>query len=393
MDLNYSAENEAFREEVRVFLEEHWLSRPNPTKEDEDEVRRLATERGYLYRNVPEYLGGSGQEPDVLKAILIREEFNKVKAPVELRDRGIYTMMPTLIHYGTEEQKQYFIPKTLTGEFRWCQGYSEPGAGSDLASLRTKAELKDGKWIINGQKIWSSDAHKATHMFMLARTEPDAPKHDGITYLLLDLRQPGVTIRPIVQVTGEAEFNEVFFDNAETPEDWMVGERGRGWHVSRTTLVSERNNLNGVYFHSGMFKRIVRLAGETMRNGKPAIEDPSIRERLAAYEGWLMATTYSTFRTLSMNAAGQNAGRITTMMKLNGSEMAQELYRIGRDIIGDDMMLMLPGKDGVGHRDRRAWVRHVFSALRLSIAGGTSNIQRNIIAERGLGLPRDERIK
>lgn len=393
MDINYSTETEAFRAEVRAFLEEHWLSRAEPTEEDEVEFRQLAVDRGYIYRNIPKYLGGSGQQPDLIKAIVIREEFRRAKAPAEIRDHGINANVPALLQHGTEEQKLHFIPKTLRGEYRWCQGYSEPGAGSDLASVQTSAGLKDGKWIINGRKTWSSDAHKATHMFMLVRTEPDAPRRDGITYLLLDLRQPGVTIRPIVQITGEAEFSEVFFNNAETPADWLVGERGKGWYVSRTSLSSERNNLNGVHFHTGMFKRIVRLARETVRDGKPVIEDPFIRERLAAFEGRLMAMTYSTFRALSMNATGQDAGRITTMMKLNGSDMAHELYRIGRDIIGDEFMLMLPGKNGVGHRDRRAWARQAFTALRLSIAGGPSNIQRNIIAERGLGLPRDERIK
>ena len=169
--------------------------------------------------------------------------------------------------------------------------------------------------MINGQKIWSSDAHIATHMFILVRTEPDAPKHDGISYLILDLRQPGVAIRPIRQITGESKFNEVFFDDATTPADWIVGARGQGWTVSRTTLTHERNNLNGVHFHTGMFKWIVRLARETLRDGKPALEDPSIRERLAAYEGWLLATTYSTFRLISSNnmmmtfsRAGKGAG-------------------------------------------------------------------------------------
>ena len=393
MDLGYGAENESFREEVRAFLEQHWLSLPAPTKADEDEFRQLAIERGYIYRNVPRHLGGSEQEPDLVKAIMIREEFRRANAPVEIRDRGHANLTPTLLHWGMEEQQRLFIPRTLKGEYRWCQGYSEPGAGSDLASLRTRAELTGGKWRINGRKIWSSEADQATHMFMLVRTEPEAPKHDGISYLLLDLRQPGVTIRPIVQMTGDADFNEVVFDNAETPADWIIGERGKGWTVSRTTLSHERNNLNGVHFHTGMFKRIVRLARETVRDGRPVIEDPAIRERLAAYDGWLQATTYSTFRLLSMNIADQDPGVFGLMMKLNGSNMAHELYRLGRDIIGDDFMLMKPGKDGVGHRDRRAWVRHTFSALRLSIAGGTSNIQRNIIAERGLGLPRDERIR
>jgi alkylation response protein AidB-like acyl-CoA dehydrogenase len=221
------------------------------------------------------------------------------------------------------------------------------------------------------------------------RTEPDAPKHQGISYLLIDLRQPGVTIRPLRQITGDAEFNEVFFDDAVTPADWMVGPRGRGWEVSRSTLKAERTNLNGLNFHTSMFKRLVRLAQETLRDGRPVIEDPVIRDRLALLQGRVLATTYSTYRHLSMAAAEQDAGGFPMMMKLNGSELAQEMYRIGRDIIGDDFLLAAPGRDGVGRRGARAWARLTMTSLRLAIAGGASNIQRNIIAERVLGLPRD----
>ena len=391
MDLSYSSEHEAFRREVQAFLARNWPPAGGATPEAESAFRDLATAEGYLYRNIPRAYGGSEQPVDLLRAEIIAEAFGKAGAPMERRSRGLGLLVPTLLEWGEEWQKRQFIPGTLSGEYVWCQGYSEPNAGSDLASLRTRAELKGDRWVVNGQKVWSSDAHIATHMFMLVRSEPDAPKHQGISYLLLDLRQPGVTIRPLRQITGDSEFNEVFFDEAVTPAEWIVGPRGRGWEVSRSTLKAERTNLNGVQFHTGMFNRLVRLAKDTVRDGRPVIEDPIIRDRLAALQGRILATTYSTYRHLSMAAAELDPGGFPLMMKLNGSDLAQEMYRIGRDIIGDDFLLAEPGRGGVGRREARVWARQTMTSLRLAIAGGASNIQRNIIAERVLGLPRDER--
>lgn len=393
MNLSYGPEHERFRSEVRSFLEDSWIpdAKSAPDPEAQTTFRRLATEAGYLYRNIPKIYGGSEQDADLLKGEIIREEFTRVGAPLELRARGISLLVPTLLAWGTDEQKAMFIPKTLTGEFRWSQGYSEPGAGSDLASLRTRAELIGDRWIINGQKVWSSEAHKATHMFMLVRTELDRAKHDSISYLLVRLDQPGITIRPLQQITGESEFNEVFFDNAETDASWIVGERGKGWAVSRTTLKHERTNLSGVHFHTAMFHRLVQTAKDTQLNGKPAIQDQAVRDRLAKLHGWLLASNYSTYRHLSMTAAEQDSGLFPLLMKLNGSNMAREMHEVSREIIGDDFLLAVPGRDGSGKRQNKVWARQTMTSLRLAIAGGSSNIQRNIIAERGLGLPRDSR--
>jgi len=388
MDLGYGPGYEAFRAEVWGFLAEHWPG-GDVSAEKQSEFRKSATAAGYLYRDIPRRFGGSEQPVDLLKSEIIRAEFKKLGAPMELKSRGLGLLVPTLLAWGSEAQKAHFIPGTINGAITWAQGYSEPGAGSDLASLRTRAELVGDEWIINGQKIWTSDAHKASHMFMLVRTEPDRPKHEGISYLIVKLSQPGVTIRPLRQITGDAEFNEVFFDNASAPRHWLVGERGKGWLVSRTTLKHERTNLTGIEFHTGMFQRLVELARSTLRDGKPIIEDPIIRDRLAALHGWLLTTTYSTYRQLSMAAADKDGGAFPAMMKLNGSNMARELYELGRDIIGDDFLLAAPGRNGIGARENRAWARQAMTSLRLAIAGGSSNIQRNIIAERVLGLPRD----
>lgn len=393
MDLTYGAEYEAFREEVCTFLNRAW--RPNTAltraerKEAEAAFRREAIEQGYLYRSIPRQYGGSEQEPDVMRGQIIREEFGRVRAPMEVPGLGVGMLVPTLLECGTQAQKDMFIARTLTGEYLWAQGYSEPNAGSDLASVRTKAELRDGEWVINGQKVWSTFAQYARFMFAMVRTEPDAPKHQGLSYLLLDLKQPGVTIRPLKQVTGGEEFCEVFFDNARTPADWIVGERGKGWQVSKTTLVHERNSFIGNASTSrGLFDKLLELARNTNLNGRPAIEDPVIRHRLLVLEGYVASHVYSSYRQFSMAAHGQHSGIVGSMNKLISTQIGHEVARIARDLMADNL-LIAPPLDGTRGAGAEKWNNQFFGSLGVAIAGGASNIQRNIIAERGLGLPRD----
>jgi alkylation response protein AidB-like acyl-CoA dehydrogenase len=337
---------------------------------------------------VPTRYGGSGQPVDVIRAQVIREEFGRARAPMEVGGNGVNMTIPTLLEKGTEEQRELFIRKTLEGDYVWGQGYSEPGSGSDLASVRTKGELSaDGNtWIVNGQKIWTSQGGYATHMFMLVRTEPDAPKHDGITYLLIDLDQPGITRRPIRQMTGDtgdATFFEFFFDNAETPVSWQVSERGQGWYVSRTTLKHERAAIGSADGLGNQFRKLVELAKETGRSG-----DPLIRDRLAEIEGRVMAHRYSSFRLFSTSAAGEDAGRIQLMMKLLLTEIGHDMALLAQELIAEDGLIE-PAKGGKGPRGPNKWLNQIMGSLGNSIAGGASNIQRNIIGERGLGLPRD----
>ena len=257
MDLSYSAEYEAFRNEVRQFLRQHWTdadanSPPPPdsratlmggvirTDEIATRFRLKAIERGYLYRHVPKRYGGGEQPPDPLKGVIIAEEFRKARAPAEVVGQGPSMLVPTLVEHGTEEQKQKFVRDTLLGKITWCQGYSEPGAGSDLASLRTRAVLEGDFWIVNGQKIWTSNADTSEWMFCLVRTELEASKHEGISYMLIDMKTPGIDIRPLRQMTGDADFNEVFLENVRVPTTNLVGKRGQGWVVSRSTLKHER---------------------------------------------------------------------------------------------------------------------------------------------------------
>ncbi len=391
MDLAYGPECDAFRCEVRAFLAENWPpsgeDRGLPKPEQSSRFRRRATERGYLYRNVPRRFGGSEQPSDPLRAQVIREEFAQARAPMEVLGNGTSMLVPTLLERGEEWQRQRFIPKTLSGEYQWAQGYSEPGSGSDLASLSTRGELVRNEWVINGQKIWTTAAHQCQFMFALVRTEPDAPKHAGISYLLLPLDQPGVEIRPLQTITGESSFNQVFFNDARTPADWIVGKRGEGWQVSRTTLKHERNAIGAT--SQPIFERLLRLAGGAENSGRPALEDREIRERVAALEAWIWAQRYSAYHQMTCDLNGTDPGILPLLNKLLSTEIGQEIARIALDVIGS-ASLLAPLGDGASERGPERWMNQFMGSLGNAIAGGTSNIQRNIIAERGLGLPRDD---
>jgi alkylation response protein AidB-like acyl-CoA dehydrogenase len=296
-------------------------------------------------------------------------------------------VVPTLLEVGEEWQKEMFIEKTVRGQYRWAQGYSEPGSGSDLASLRTKAELVGGEWVINGQKIWTTHAFTATHMFCLCRTEPDAPKHAGISYILFDFKQPGVTVRPIKQISGQQEFCETFLDDVRTPAEWIVGKRGEGWSVSKVNLKHERNAVGSAAGAVGQFDKLVALAKKAMLNGRPAIEEPDIRRRIAVLEGFVQAHLWSGYYQQTLSSRGDAIGALGLMNKINVTNIAQEVARIATDVLGDTV-LMSPPADGKNMGDER-WLNQIFGSLGISIAGGTSNIQRNVIGERGLHLPRD----
>ncbi|MBW2281108.1 MAG: acyl-CoA dehydrogenase family protein, partial [Deltaproteobacteria bacterium] len=348
-------------------------------------------EAGYLARRIPKVYGGSEQEPDVLKATIISEEFARAAAPGEAMGLGPNLLVPTLLDHGDQWQKEKFIGPTMRGEIRWCQGYSEPGSGSDLASLQTRAELQGDEWVINGQKIWTSGAQAADYMFCLCRTEPDVSKHAGISYLLIDMKQPGIEVRPLKQMTGDSHFNEVFFSDAKTPADWIVGERGQGWIVSRSTLKHERNMIGNASRTEGLFRSVLKLAQRSRVGGRPAIEDPAIRRRLAELEGYVMAHKYSGYRLLTHSARGQDPGIMQSMNKLFTTNFGHEIAKLSLDLIGDGGLVGPSARAGLAGAvsGTGAWVNQYMGSLGSAIAGGTANIQRNIIAERGLGLPRD----
>jgi alkylation response protein AidB-like acyl-CoA dehydrogenase len=380
VDLKFGPEHDAFREEVRDFLDRAWRA-----GNDAGGFRRAAIEAGYLYRAVPRLYGGSGQPVDIIRARIIAEEFARAKAPAEIKGNGVQMLVPTLLERGEDWQKERFIPKTLTGEYRWAQGFSEPGAGSDLASLRTRGELQDGQWRINGQKVWTSYARDCQYLFALVRTEPDAGRHDGLSYLLIDLDQPGIDIRPMRQINGGDDFNEIFFTDAVTPADWIVGRRGEGWSVSKSLRKHERNMLGGTDRSDAMFKSLVGLARRAELNGRPAIEAAWVRDRLAALKAELEAQRYSSHIQMTREIEGQDGGLLQMMNKLVQSNFAAAIAETATRILEDEALVSPIGNATPGNE---RWVGQYMNSLAAAIAGGTSNIQRNIIAERGLGLPR-----
>lgn len=402
MNLSYSQGYEAFRQEVREFLKEHWIEAGGggSTQADEEAIigslgkpdeqvtafRLKAIERGYLYRHVPRRYGGGEQPFDPLKSAIIGEEFKRARAPGELLGQGPSMLVPTLLEHGSEAQKQQFIRDTLLGRLLWCQGYSEPGAGSDLASLRTRAELDGDSWVVNGQKIWTSNAREADWMFCLVRTEPNAPKHDGISYMLIDMKTPGIDIRPLRQMTGEADFSEVFLDNVRVPKEHLVGERGKGWIVSRSTLKHERALIGGSAITRRMMDGLILLAQALPLRGQPAIKDPVLRDRIVALQIRLLASEYHGYRLLTMQARGEDAGVAGMVTKLYGTQLAYDITLTAMDVLGDGGLLAR----GEPQAPAMGMFPHAYMwSLGMLIAGGTANVQRNVIAERGLGLPRD----
>jgi alkylation response protein AidB-like acyl-CoA dehydrogenase len=403
MDLTYGPEYERFREQVRAFLAEHWRTSGDPAQprgsrgttapgETADVVafRQAAVAAGYLYRSVPRRYGGSEQPPDVLAARVIREEFQAVRAPMELRSLGTQLLVPTLLEAGAEWQKERFIEATITGQIKWCQGYSEPGAGSDLASLRTTATLVGDQWVIRGQKVWTSSAHEAHYMFLLARTDPDAPKRKGISYLLVPMDQPGIEVRPLRQITGESEFNEVFLTEATTAADWIVGQPGQGWEIANTTLKHERAWVGDVAESDHLMNSLIRLARQTPGpTGRPWIEDRRLRSRLMEVQGYVEAQRYSGYLQLSRSLKGESSGALGLINKISSTNIAERIAAIAIDILGDASLLPHTGAGDGAEIGSERWMYQYLGSIGSAIAGGASNIQRNIIAQRGLGLPRD----
>jgi len=407
VNLSYSQEYQDFRQEVRAFLKENWTDEDRASAPEVDlqtvrgamgggirkdaratEFRKQAIARGYMYRGIPKKYGGGEQPPDPLKATIIAEEFRRAKAPFEIMGQGPSMLAPTLVEKGTEEQRQKYVEPTLLGHMLWCQGYSEPGAGSDLASLRTSAELDGDHWVINGQKIWTSNAQEADMMFALIRTEPDKPQHEGITYFLIDMKTPGIDVRPLRQMTGEADFNEVFFDNARVPVDSIVGNRGEGWQVSRSTLKHERALIGNASLARRTFDGLVAMAQVIEVRGEPMIKDPVIRDRIAAVEADLLAAEYNGYRLLTLGAKNQDAGLAGMVPKLHSTNLVYKVTKLAMDILSD-RGLCAPGEpiapDMGGFSTAYMWY------WGMALGGGAPNIQRNIIGERGLGLPRDVR--
>ncbi len=399
MDITYPADVESFRGEVRAVLAEE---RPGDwhgigaiaAREDAQEFARqwraIMHRRGLLGITWPQRYGGRGLSK--LHQVVLVEELARAGLTFGQHTDlfGIKMLGSTLLRWGTEEQKERFLPHILSGEQRWCQGYSEPGAGSDLASLQTRAVLDSDEWVINGQKIWTSEAHNANWIFLLARTDPEAPRHRGISFLLCPLDQPGIDVRPIRQLAGEPEFNEVFFTDARTSAENVVGPVNGGWSVAMTLLGHERGEeaaTNPILFRAEL-DRLFALARERGRD-----QDPLIRQRLAWCYGRVEIMRYLGYRILSLPEG--DIGAVASIAKLYWSEYHVKATELALDIEG------LAGLAPQGRAPLRAvrtddpgapnstgsWLGAFINARAGTIYAGSSEIQRNIIAERVLGLP------
>ncbi|MGE0484981.1 MAG: acyl-CoA dehydrogenase family protein [Gammaproteobacteria bacterium] len=398
MDLSFGPRYETFRHELRAFIAAHRDDAPrvtesrvlNPRDPQLLAWQRLLVEHGYAGRTIPREYGGYGAEPDMLEARIIAEEFAVAGVSPGISGQGIMMLIPTLLEFGTEEQRQCFIAPTLRGELVWCQGYSEPNAGSDLASLKTRAVLDGDEWVINGQKIWTSTAHLADWMFCLVRTEPEAPKHKGISFLLLPMSSPGLEVRPLRTMTGDASFNEVFFTDVRIPADSMVAGRGDGWRVANSLLGHERGMLGNPNVTLARFNALVELLKRETVDGRPLIESPALRERLMRLQGRMLALRANDLRVLSARLNGANAALAAMVVKLEGTELRHELERLAIDALGE-LGVLYRGSPRL--REDGLWQQHYMYFLGLIIGGGTSQIQKNIIAERGLGMPREPGLK
>ncbi len=392
MDLEYAAHYEDFRQEVRAFLREHKDQRPSGSyfevpRPELSQWLSLQIEHGYWARTIPKEYGGYGAEPDLLETVIMDEEFNRVHVSRGLNAQGPSMLVPTLLAHGTEEQKRRWIGSTLRGETIWCQGYSEPGAGSDLASLTTSAREDGDDFLINGQKIWTSTADTSEMMFVLVRTEPDAPKHAGISYILLPMDSPGLDVRPLVTMSGdlgENSFNQVFFQDVRVPQANVVGGRGEGWKIANTTLQHERSSLSSNA--EGTFLRLVRLMkGETV-GGVSVMASPVYRDRLMRLQSRMLAMKYHAMRMLTCNLKGEAPGVAGLIVKLQNCQLSYDMASLGIDVMGELGVLYDHTKY---ERERGYWQTQAFFSLGLIIGGGTAQIQKNIISERGLGLPRE----
>jgi alkylation response protein AidB-like acyl-CoA dehydrogenase len=388
VDLRDEPAEAEFRQELRAWLARNlppawgtpdWVDPPDRVAFLKEWSRRLS-DGGYVGISWPEEYGGRGL-PITFQAITY-EELAKADVPEHIGLIGIGMAGPTIIARGTEQQKQTYLRPILTGEEVWCQGFSEPASGSDLASLQTRAERDGDGWVITGQKVWSSYAHVADRCILLARTDPQAPRHRGITYFLVDMHADGVEVRPLRQITGDSEFNEIFLDGVRVPDQDRVGDVNDGWGVAITTLLHERAGAG--FILAGLletrFRQVVDLARRTPSDGGTAIQDPVIRDRLARLFADVQALRFTNHRALSAMRHGGVPGAEGSISKLHWSETNQRLTSLALDVLGPEAAL--------GPGGRATWQYSQLRSRGNTIEAGTSEILRNIVAERVLGLPR-----
>jgi alkylation response protein AidB-like acyl-CoA dehydrogenase len=396
MDFNYSVEDEAFRAEFRAWLERHReFATParDPIQGEADgewaaciRWHRKLNEDGWMAITWPREYGGRGA--GLLQNIIYHEELARTGTSVPFAGGfGLGLLGPTLIHWGTDEQKRRYLPKILSAEEIWCQGFSEPNAGSDLAGLQTEAKLEGDHYIINGQKVWTSYGWVGDWCELIVRTDPTAAKHKGLTAILVDMKTPGVEVRPLRQMTGESEFNELFFRDVKVPVENVLGNVNDGWNVAMSTLMYERGSYGArlQLTFNRYISRLIELAHRIQRNGRPASQDPLIRQKLAQCSAEIEIMRFNQMRAFSRITATGVPGPEGSIQKIFWSELNQRLQQIAQEILGPYGQLLSGDAHAV---DKGIWAYAYLRTRGNTIEAGTSEVQRNIIGHFVLGLPR-----
>lgn len=393
MEFKFSDADENFRREFRQWLRSNLPSEPRKNafaieffanEEGEEWEKRLAWHQkmhaaGWVAIQYPSQYGG--RNASLTQQYIYNEELNRAGAPQLVNGQGIGLVGPTLMHWGTEEQRHRYIPKMLAAEEIWCQGYSEPGSGSDLASLQTRA-VEDGDYfVVNGQKVWTSDAHHADMCFLLVRTDATAPKHKGISYLLIDMHSPGITVRPLVQMTGDRGFNEMFFEDVRVPKKNLVGDKNNGWLVALTSLMYERQARD----MTPIVNELAALARIVSHNVSNAWDDSRVRQKVAEFACEAWAIRYLGLRQLTRQLKGQPPGPESSIQKLAYSELNLRIQKFAMELLGAYSPLTYQAPFAI---DDGNWSYRMLAARGMIIGAGTSEIQRNVIGERVLGLPK-----
>ncbi|MEK9723055.1 MAG: acyl-CoA dehydrogenase family protein [Rhodospirillaceae bacterium] len=398
MQLSYDDDQNAFRHEVRAFMRDHApadLAEKTRTgrrfsKDDLKRWHRILYERGWVAPKWPAEVGGGGLDP--IQVHILDEEAFAAGMP-RLQNFGLGMVGPVIIHFGSDDQKARYLPKILSGEEFWCQGFSEPGSGSDLASLSTRAERKGDVYVVNGQKTWTTQAHWADWMFCLVRTDRDVKQQEGISFLLIDMTTPGITVRPIITLDGEHAVNEVFLDNVEVPAANLVGGLNKGWDYAKFLLSNERTGIAGVGQSKSEFARLKAIAATEKRRGKPLAVDPLFQAKLTELELKLRALEITNMRMLMEEKAKGSPGPISSILKIVGTEVQQEIATLTMEACGTYAAPFLPealedswNDEAVGPDYAAHATPTYFFRRKASIYGGSNEIQRNIIAKQLLGL-------
>ncbi|TVP90542.1 MAG: pimeloyl-CoA dehydrogenase large subunit [Pseudomonadaceae bacterium] len=398
MEIHFTQEQIAFRDEVREFLKQELPADiatkvklgKNMSKEDHERWQKIISKKGWYAPGWPVELGGTDWGP--IEKHIFDEESAAYGAP-RLVPFGVNMVAPVIIKFGTEEQKQKYLPRILDGTDWWCQGYSEPGAGSDLASLKTRAVRDGDHYIVNGQKTWTTLGQHANWIFCLVRTDPEAQQQRGISFLLIDLDTPGITMRPIHTLDGEHEVNEVFFDDVKVPVENLVGEENKGWTCAKYLLTHERTGLAGIGASKAALSSLKRIASKQLKNGQPLIEDVMFRSQIAEIEMSLMAAEMSTLRIVASASEGGVPGAESSILKVQGTEIRQTITHLMRKALGPYALPFLPEEmeydydgDVLLADYSPSLAGSYFNMRKLSIFGGSNEIQKNIVSKMILEL-------